>query len=190
MKEAVLKINKTKISSSEVGTVMHKWETPLMKVKADFICQNGGDILEFGFGMGISASYIQKHNINSHTICEIHPQILENLYKWAEDKPNVIILEGDWFNNVDKMSKYDGILFDTHSDPHFFDFKKVIPQISNPNCRITWWNNNPQKIAPILGAKEARKTNWQTIEINPPKNTYFNHKQYYMPKYIYNHVAS
>ena len=111
MVEEVLTITKEKINSPNVGTVMHKWEHPIMKVKADFVCQNGGDIIEFGFGMGISANYIQKHNIKSHTICEINPQILETLYIWAQDKPNVTILEGDWYDNIDKMGKYDGILF-------------------------------------------------------------------------------
>ena len=97
-------------------TVMHEWEHPIMEAKADFVCKNGGDIIEFGFGMGISATYIQEHNINSHTICEIHPEIIKNLKEWAKDKPNVIILEGDWYRNLDKMSKYNGILFDTHQD--------------------------------------------------------------------------
>ena len=50
MVEEVLTITKEKINSPNVGTVMHKWEHPIMKVKADFVCQNGGDIIEFGFG--------------------------------------------------------------------------------------------------------------------------------------------
>ena len=92
MKEAVLKVNKTQILSPELGTVMHKWESPIMKEKAKWLCEDGGDILELGFGMGISASYIQKQKINSHTICEINPQILKKLHEWAEDKTNVTIL--------------------------------------------------------------------------------------------------
>ena len=34
--------------------VMMSWEDALMKKHADYICQNGGDILEIGFGMGSS----------------------------------------------------------------------------------------------------------------------------------------
>lgn len=184
MKEAVLKVNKTKISSSEVGTVMHKWEAPIMKQKAKWVCQNGGDIIEFGFGMGISATYIQKQKINSHTICEINPQILENLYEWAKDKPNVTILEGDWFNNVDKMDRYDGILFDTHMDAHSHHFGQVIPYIAKPNCKITWWNNLPEEYNEF----KIEGTTFEILNVNPPKNDYFNHKHYYMPKYIYNHA--
>ena len=186
MKNEVLKINKTKISSPTLGTVMHKWEAPIMEQKAKWLCENGGDILELGFGMGISASYIQKQKINSHTICEINPQILENLYKWAKDKPNVTILEGDWYSNVDKMEKYNGILFDTHMDSSHFYFRKVVPQISKLNCRITWWNNQPRE----KNEHKLEGTIFEVLNVNPPKNTYFNHKQYYMPKYIYNHNKS
>ena len=38
---------------------------------AEVICKNGGDILEIGFGMGISATHIQSYDINSHTSIEI-----------------------------------------------------------------------------------------------------------------------
>lgn len=182
MLNSVLEINSTQISSPELGTVMHKWEAPIMKAKAEFICQNGGDIIEFGFGMGISATYIQNQKINSHTICEINPQILEKLYKWAQDKPNVIILEGDWYDNVDKMSKYDGILYDTHKDNHWFDFRFIVPQIANPNCRITWWNNHDRE----KNIHKLKKTTFEILNVDPPKNTYFNYKYYYMPKCIYN----
>ena len=52
--------------------VMMDWEDSIMSASAAYICENGGDILEIGFGMGISAGYIQQHTINSHTIIENH----------------------------------------------------------------------------------------------------------------------
>ena len=39
--------------------VMMEGEAPIMEKCAKYICQNGGDILEIGFGMGICADYIQ-----------------------------------------------------------------------------------------------------------------------------------
>lgn len=182
MKNAVLNISNTKIFSETQGTVMHKWEAPLMKAKADFVCQKGGDIIEFGFGMGISASYIQQNKINSHTICEINPQILSRLRDWAQDKPNVIILEGDWYDNIDKMEKYDGILFDTHNDVKSSHFPKILDYICNPNCLITWWNNQPLEYNEF----KIEGTIFDILDVDPPQNDYFNHKHYYMPKYIYN----
>ena len=64
------------IREEKMFEVMMDWEDEIMKASADYICENGGDILEIGFGMGISAGYIQANNINSHTIIEKHPQII------------------------------------------------------------------------------------------------------------------
>ena len=93
--------------------VMMSWEDPLMKASADYVCEGGGDILEVGFGMGISAGYIQANSINSHTIVECHPQVIEKAKAWAADKPNVTIIEGDWYDIKDSLSTYDGIFHDT-----------------------------------------------------------------------------
>lgn len=164
--------------------IMHSWEDKLMKLKAEFICENGGDILELGFGMGISANYIQSQSINSHTICEIHPQVIAELNKWKKDKTNVITLEGDWYDNISKMGKYDGILFDTYDEVHYHEFfSEVIYLIAKPNCRITWWNNIYKKDNTRFKVKE--RASFDVIDVNPPKNTYFNNKQYFMPKYIH-----
>ena len=42
---------------------MMSWETPMMKKHAEVVTENGGDILEIGFGMGICSNFIQEHNI-------------------------------------------------------------------------------------------------------------------------------
>lgn len=164
--------------------VMHSWEDKLMKKKAEWVCQNGGDILELGFGMGISATYIQQHNIKSHTICEIHSDIIDKFYLWKEDKNNVTLIDGDWYDNIDKMGKYDGILYDTHEDPHYRHFfMEVVEKIAKPNCKITWWNNiyrpDNRRLETHINAE------WEEIEVNPPQNTYFNNNIYYMPKYTH-----
>lgn len=170
------------IKSSDNKVVMHEWEHPIMKSKAEYICQNGGDILEIGFGMGISATYIQQHNINSHTICEIHPQIIKNLHEWNQDKSNVIILEGDWIDNINQMGKYDGILFDTFEDTvNATQFPNLLNKICKPGCLVTWWNNLPREYDEFMFSD----TQFQTMDVDPPQNTYFNHKTYYMPKYTH-----
>ena len=164
--------------------IMHYWEDDLMRRKSEFICENGGDILELGFGMGISANYIQNQNINSHTICEIHPDIIINLKEWSLDKKNVIILEGDWYDNISKMGKYDGILFDTHDDIHYHKFfTEVVNLIAKPNCRVTWWNNLYREDNRRFEIKE--KSDFEVIDVSPPETTYFNNDKYYMPKYIH-----
>jgi len=163
--------------------VMHEWEHPLMKAKADWVCQNGGNILELGFGMGISASYIQEHKINSHTICENNPEVLERLREWAKDKPNVIVLEGDWYDNVPQMHRYDGILMDTYNDMHWYEFPDILPNITNITCAVTWWNACP---APYyINQEKLPNTEFKVFDIDPPENDYFNHKHYFLPKCIF-----
>jgi hypothetical protein len=182
MENIFLNINDESVTTLDNKTVMHIWETPIMKEKANWVCSNGGDIIEFGFGMGISASFIQNNNINSHTICEINPYILEKLYKWSEDKKNVRIVEGDWFNNIELLEKYDGILFDTHNDRNItFFFEHLIYKISKKGTKLTWWNNLPQP----YGRKKPKETLYEVLNVNPPENDYFNHKQYFFPKYIF-----
>ena len=63
--------------------VMMDWEAPIMEKSAEYVCHNKGDVLEIGFGMGICADYIQAQGVNSHTIVEIHPQIIDKLKIWA-----------------------------------------------------------------------------------------------------------
>ena len=76
--------------------VMMDWEHPIMSASAAYITKNGGDILEIGFGMGISANYIQSHSISSHTIIENHPQIIEKLETWSNGKSNINIISQSW----------------------------------------------------------------------------------------------
>ena len=77
-----LKFYNNKIVVEDTGSdyngieVMMDWEDSIMSASAAYVTQNGGDILEIGFGMGISANYIQSHSISSHTIIENHPQII------------------------------------------------------------------------------------------------------------------
>jgi spermidine synthase len=123
--------------------VMHVWEHPLMKKHADIVCQFGGDILEIGFGMGISANYIQSNNIKSHTIVEFHPQVIEKLIQWSKDKPNVRIIEGDWFEKLEEICsmKYDGIFFDTHLDPNvYFLVESVVNRCLKEGGVFSWFS--------------------------------------------------
>ena len=76
--------------------VMMDWEHPIMSASAAYVTQDGGDILEIGFGMGIASNYIQSHSISSHTIIENHPQIIEKLETWANGKSNVNIISQSW----------------------------------------------------------------------------------------------
>jgi len=55
-----------KILDEEGREIMMDWETNLMQEHAKVVTENGGDILEIGFGMGICSNFIQEANINKN----------------------------------------------------------------------------------------------------------------------------
>ena len=130
------------IDESSGWDVMSTWETPIMQKHADIVCANGGHILEFGFGMGISADLIQEYDIESHTIIEINDTIYDSLVEWAKDKPNVIPVKGDWYEDIPTDRKYDGVFYDGFGD---MLNKRYFPTRIMQHCKegtiLTWYNN-------------------------------------------------
>jgi len=158
--------------------VMMDWEDAVMKKSADYVCKGGGDILEIGFGMGISASYIQANSINSHVIVENHPQIIDKAKAWAADKPNVTIIEDDWYSIKDSLSTYDGIFYDTFGDENMDKFKAALNNLTNTGCKVTWWNS----VSGESNYYNITGVTYEAIEVSPPSNCYFNYNTYYLPK--------
>ena len=98
------------------------------------MCENGGDILEIGFGGGVTADMIQNYNIKTHTIIERDDYFFEKLWEWSVDKPNVKVIHGDWINDIPKNKKYDGIFFDLWNDSEDYNRqKKVMGPIRRPH---------------------------------------------------------
>ena len=166
------------IDTSTKIEVMMDWEDDIMKKSAEYICHNKGDILEIGFGMGICSNYIQEQGVNSHTIIEIHPQIIDKLKIWAEDKSNVIIVEGDW-SSVDNLSTYDGIFLDTFGDDNLDNFKDFALSKIKSGGNITYWNNEEKEYNPYL----FDSVSYDKVSVSPNENMYTLIKDnYYMPK--------
>ena len=159
--------------------VMMSWEAPIMEKSAEYICQSKGDILEIGFGMGICSDYIQAQGVNSHTIVEIHPQIIERLKAWAEDKNNVTIIEGDWHDA--ELGTYDGIFLDTFGDLSLDNFKLFALSKAKDGTKITYWNNEEKEHNPY----SFDSVSYETVSISPVDNIYTAMKDnYYMPKVV------
>jgi predicted O-methyltransferase YrrM len=158
--------------------VMGDWEHPLMSASAAYITENGGDILEIGFGMGLSAGYMHSHSISSHTVVEIHPDIIPRAIEWAAERPNVTIITGSWYDRLNDLSTYDGILYDTYGDEHVQFFSSSLSNLVKPGAKATWFNvtPNPKNIHDIPDVE------YQQMDINPTPNTYYNFITYYLPK--------
>ena len=158
--------------------VMMDWEDPLMSASAAYVCENGGDILEIGFGMGISAGYIQSHSILTHTIIENHPDIIPKAQAWALNKSNVTIITGSWYDIKDSLSTYNGIFYDTFGDTDMKYFSSSLSDLTKSNTKVTWWNNNTNE----TNYYSIPNVTYQAISTNPPTNSYFNSTTYYLPK--------
>ena len=96
--------------------VMQDWERPYMEAMAKAVTRNHGNILEVGFGMGISASYIQAMGVKSHTIIECNQEVTKEFEAWKENYPgqDIRIVYGKWQDVIDDLGKFDGIFFDTY----------------------------------------------------------------------------
>ena len=177
-KDNTLTFSDTQIFDTVNGMeVMMDWEAPIMEKVAEFISHNKGDILEIGFGMGICSDYIQAQGVNSHTIIEIHPQIIEKLNAWAKDKSNVIIVEGDW-HSVSGLETYDGIFIDTFGDDNWFNFKNFALLKAKSGAKITYWNNFEEE----RNEHSFDSISFEQLSISPDENSYINSSIYYMPK--------
>ena len=176
-KDNTLTFEDTKIVDTSKDTeVMMSWEAPIMEKSAEYICQSKGDVLEIGFGMGICSDYIQAEGVNSHTIVEIHPQVIEKLKIWAEDKDNVTVIEGDW-NSVE-LDTYDGIFIDTYGDEEYFNFKPFALNKTKDGAKITYWNNFTDK----RNEHGFDSVSFEDISVTPDSNNYFSSTTYNMPK--------
>ncbi len=127
--------------------VMDAWEAPLMKEYARLLGEPRGDVLEIGFGMGLSATYIQARGVASHTIIEPHPQLFKTAESWAAQHDSKIVLIHDiWQNQVNRLPSFDAILFDPVHAPGRQDhdremFVKIAAtHLLRPGGRLILWH--------------------------------------------------
>jgi hypothetical protein len=127
--------------------VMMEWEKQYM---VDLIkkLNPSGKVLEIGFGLGISASEIQKYDIESHTIIEYDETVLERLEEWAsKQKHKVNIVRGKWQDVLKTLGKFDSIFSDDSPD-HISDleelrgyrlFYDILRHHANVGCKYSYY---------------------------------------------------
>ena len=159
--------------------IMMDWEHPAMSASAAYITENGGDILEIGFGMGISAGYIQSHSISSHTIIEPHPQIVEKAVEWSNGKSNVTIISQSWADVTGSLGTYDGIFYDTSYDDKHNLFSSSLSELTKTGTKLSVFNSYSSETN-IFNLEMS----YRQINVTTPNSAsqYFNNDNvYYMP---------
>ncbi|MDP2789428.1 MAG: class I SAM-dependent methyltransferase [bacterium] len=166
--------------------IMQAWETPYMKKLAQIATSRGGNVLEIGFGMGISAGFIQKSKkIKKHYIIECHPVMIKFLKKkFSKSVKNskLVLLKGFWENVIKKIppKSFDGILFD--SCPldkeveffQFFPFFKEAFRLLKDDGIFTYFSDEPFSISKshrkLLKSAGFKNIDFQISKVDPPKD--------------------
>lgn len=134
----------------EIGgmQVMQYWERPLMNRLAELVTAGDGDVLEVGFGLGISAGAIMDCGCRSYTVIEAHPQVADTARRWGAsyDTP-VNVIEGYWQDVIGSLDTYDGILFDTYPlsederSRNHYPFIPIASSLLKPGGRFTYYSD-------------------------------------------------
>lgn len=97
--------------------IMEDWQQPLMQAMAAIATRTGGDVLEIGFGRGVSASMIQQLGVRSHTIIECNPHVIERFERWRQTLPHrdLRIVPGLWQDVIDSLGEFDAVFFHTYA---------------------------------------------------------------------------
>ncbi len=103
-------------SELEDEEIMEDWQIPIMRAMADILTQSHGDVLEIGFGIGASATFIQKNGVRSHTIVECNDSVVARFQSWKENYPDqdIRLIHGLWQDTTAQFEMYDGIFFHTY----------------------------------------------------------------------------
>ncbi len=163
--------------------VMEDWETPYMKVLAEIATRNGGVILELGYGMGISAGFIQKANITKHIVVEANHEVAEKARAFARTANHPVeIHEGFWEEVVGRIAdgSIDGILFDTYPlseleiHKNHFGFFRTAFQKLKPGGIFTYYSDeitdfHPVHLQRLMDAGFKRNNiNGMVVAVAPP----------------------
>ena len=180
--------DRTHIKLSE-EEIMEDWQIPLMQKMSDVVCDTKGDILEIGFGRGISSDMIQKHNVKSHTIIECNQQVIDDFYKSWKEKytgKDIRLVKGLWQDAINEVGLFDGIFFHTYplNQEEYMEYvnesitfaEHFFPHAAshlNEGGAFTYFSNEIDSLSrehQRLLLKHFSSFNIQTIKLNMPED--------------------
>ena len=165
--------------------VMEDWELEYMNTLARIATGNGGNVLEIGYGLGLSARAIQAYDVDAHFVVECHPDVVA---RCVADMRDAIIgnrlhmFSGFWEDVTNLMADktFDGILFDTyplreeeiHAN-HFWFFKEAF-RLLKPGGILTYYSDEASGYSEMhmqklkeAGFLEA-DISLETCKVDPP----------------------
>tara|TARA_R100001015_G_C4632264_1_gene195596 strand:+ start:1131 stop:1742 length:612 start_codon:yes stop_codon:yes gene_type:complete len=104
---------------------MMSWEKPYME-KCVEVLKPHGDVLEIGFGMGYSATAINKYPLRSYTVIEKDEGVIKRFHKWRVKQRNkkINLVKGLWQLKLPLLNKkFDCIFFD---DSPSYELRNVL----------------------------------------------------------------
>jgi len=137
--------------------VMERWEEAYMKDLAEIAGSQGGRVMEVGFGLGISAAFIQQQPIEEHVIIEANKDVYLAAQRFASAaaKPTRIMF-GFWEAIVPYLpdGSFSGILFDTYPlaadevHQNHFPFFKEAHRLLKPGGVLTYYSDEASEFSP------------------------------------------
>lgn len=112
--------------------IMEDWQIPVMQRMAEIVGKTQGDVLEIGFGRGISATFIQQCEVKSHSIIECNAAIRDRFEKWRQQYTgrDIRYLSGRWQEVIGQLGKYDAILLHTYPLNEQEYFAQVVQSVT------------------------------------------------------------
>jgi guanidinoacetate N-methyltransferase len=180
--------------------VMADWERPYMERLAAIAASKGGTVLEVGYGMGISASALQAHDIDSHIVIECHPDVIAQCvvtHRSALTSGSMHLMTGYWQDVTPILAgaSIDGILFDTFPvtpeemtiGTHMFFFEEAY-RLLKPGGVLTYFSSEPTTLGALHFERleqagfERRNIHFEICPVNPSDNhRYWNHSSIVAP---------
>ncbi len=135
--------------------VMSNYQIPYMKKLADIVTQNGGDVLNIGYGLGLIdneiESYRKTRKIGRHVVIENNKYIAAS----ARKNKNLEVIEDEWQNAINRFrgDQFDGIIYDgyplslaeIHRDGIVFIEKIVERNLLRKNGTLTFYVDAAEK---------------------------------------------
>ena len=96
--------------------IMEDWQWPILQRMADIVTEAHGDVLEVGYGQGVSARYIQELGVKSHTLIECNDSVIEHYDVWRRGLADrdIRMVHSLWQDAIDQLGTYDGVFFHTY----------------------------------------------------------------------------